>query len=50
MLTCFPGCNQHDPNWLATTEGEILGTTNEEARNQPYIFNGRESKSSDSII
>ena len=47
---CVPGYHRHDTNWLATTPGEILHTTHEEARIQPCICNGGESKSSDSII
>jgi len=34
------GYDQHDPNWLATTQGEILRTTNEEPLNQPFNQNG----------
>ena len=47
MLTFFPVHGSHDPNWLVTTLGEILRTTNEEPQNEPFNKGGSESKGSD---
>ena len=47
MLTFFPVHGSHDPNWLVTTLGEILRTTNEEPQNQPWNYYRSEFKGTD---
>lgn len=51
MLTCFPVHEKCNPLWLNITEGEILRTTHDEPRNQPFSIgvNYGEFKVSDSI-
>ena len=47
MLNPSPGSDNQDPTWLNTKKGEILRTTHDLPGEQPYLFAGREFKSSD---